>query len=131
VLAHRVSPVAVVSTQDLDAVLAQVRAEVPGATGTPAAPASRHPRPALGTPFVEPDDEVSRSLAALWQELLGIDAVGLHDDFFDLGGHSLLGIQLAARLRTEFALEVPLDSLFENLTVARLRDLVGAASPVA
>jgi acyl carrier protein len=108
-----------------------VRAEVPGVGETPAGSAARHPRPALPTAYVEPDDELSQSLAALWQELLGIDRVGMHDDFFELGGHSLLGLQLAQRLRKEFALDVPIDSLFEALTLARLRDLVGALTPVA
>ncbi|WP_243795392.1 type I polyketide synthase [Saccharopolyspora gloriosae] len=127
-LAHRVSPVATVCTQDLAAVLAQARRTVQVPEVSTTALTARHPRPRLGTPYVEPSDDLCRSLAELWQDLLGMESVGMHDDFFDLGGHSLLGIQLAARLRNEFGLDVPLDSLFEGLTVARLRDRVGASS---
>jgi aryl carrier-like protein len=136
VLDCRLSPGAAICTQDLDAVAEQARRELSapgrGDGDEPAAagPAARHPRPPLGTPFAEPDDESARALAALWQDLLGIDAVGLHDDFFELGGHSLLGIQLAARLRRDFGLDVRLDTLFESLTVARLRDLLRTAAPV-
>ncbi|MGW0249797.1 SDR family NAD(P)-dependent oxidoreductase [Nocardia goodfellowii] len=124
-LSHRISPVAAVCTQDLQAVTAQAR-QVPETSARGVVAVGRHPRPSLATPFVEPDDDISRSLAGLWQELLGIEAVGLHDDFFALGGHSLLGIQLASRLRSDFATDVPLDTLFENLTVARLRTMVTA-----
>jgi amino acid adenylation domain-containing protein len=77
-------------------------------------------RPALTTPFVAPRTPVEDLLARLWAELLGLDEVGMHDNFFDLGGHSLLVTQLMSRLRDAFQVELPLERLFETSTVATL-----------
>lgn len=127
ILTAQVVPGVVVCTQSLEAVIARVKAErqhVELAADLSCGSTHDHPRPVLATPFVEPEDGLSRDLAAVWRQLLGVDAVGLHDDFFELGGHSLLGIQLVMRLRRDFGVDVPLGSLFDALTVARLRDLV-------
>ena len=59
-------------------------------------------------------------LAALWCEVLGRDQVGIHDSFFDLGGHSILAIRLASRVRATFGSELPLARLFDAPTVAEL-----------
>ncbi|HKV11759.1 MAG TPA: amino acid adenylation domain-containing protein, partial [Thermoanaerobaculia bacterium] len=68
---------------------------------------------ALRTPFEE-------TLAAIWETLLGIRAVGAHDDFFHLGGHSLLATQLVSRIREVFGVEVELRAVFESPTLAGL-----------
>ena len=57
-------------------------------------------------------------IAEAWQEVLGIERIGIHDKFFDLGGNSLRGIQLMSRLRRLFLLELPMNILFESPTVA-------------
>ncbi|KAB7761970.1 condensation domain-containing protein, partial [Xanthomonas maliensis] len=67
-------------------------------------------------------------LAELWSELLGVARIGRHDDFFALGGHSLLGIRLISRLRSTLGLELPLAALF---THPRLADLARALDGVA
>jgi acyl transferase domain-containing protein/acyl carrier protein len=77
-------------------------------------------RPNLPTPYVPPGNEVERKIADVWQELLGFEQVGIHDDFFQLGGSSLVGTQLISRLRREFQVEVPLRALFEKPTIANL-----------
>ncbi len=59
-----------------------------------------------------PGTDLERRLAAIWGDLLGIDRVGAHDNFFDLGGHSLLGIQLVSRLEAGLGVELPLRTLF-------------------
>jgi amino acid adenylation domain-containing protein len=69
-------------------------------------------------PVDEPRTPVERELVTIWSEVLGIDAVGIHDDFFDLGGHSLLAARLADRIRRTFAIELPLRSIFEDFNVA-------------
>jgi acyl transferase domain-containing protein/acyl carrier protein len=68
--------------------------------------------------YVAPGNQVERTIADVWQEVLGIKRVGIHDNFFDLGGNSLLGIQLMSMLRRAFLLELPMNSLFEAPTVA-------------
>ncbi|MER7009469.1 phosphopantetheine-binding protein [Dactylosporangium sp. NPDC000555] len=82
-------------------------------------------------PFVEPRTPAERSLAAVWQALLGVDRVGADDDFFDLGGHSLLASRLAARLRSEMGAEVPLAELFAAPTLAAMARLVEQAQRTA
>jgi len=75
-------------------------------------------RPELETPFVTARTPVERVLAGIWEEVLGLDRVGIHDDFLDLGGHSLLATQIASRIRDVFRADVPLRPLFEAATVA-------------
>jgi len=81
---------------------------------------SLHHRPGLPNAYIAPRNEIERNLAAIWQELLGIEQIGIYDNFFELGGHSLLGTQLMSRLRGAFQLQLPLDTLFEATTVADL-----------
>ncbi|MFN2168778.1 MAG: phosphopantetheine-binding protein, partial [Anaerolineae bacterium] len=78
-------------------------------------------RPSLARPYAEPQSEIEARLAAIWAEVLDLDQVGIHDDFFsELGGHSLLATQVASRIRDAFQLEIPLRRLFEAPTVAEL-----------
>src|SRR5205807_1111205 len=77
-------------------------------------------RPELTVDFAAPRNEIERTVAGMWGRLLGIDSVGINDDFFDLGGHSLLGLQLVARLQETFGVNVPLRTLFDRRTVADL-----------
>ncbi|MHB1059850.1 MAG: non-ribosomal peptide synthetase, partial [Rhodanobacter sp.] len=63
--------------------------------------------------YVPPDGPVEERLAALWAEVLGQQPIGAEDDFFGRGGHSLLAVQLAARVRREFGTEATLRDLFE------------------
>ncbi|MDZ7307315.1 MAG: amino acid adenylation domain-containing protein [candidate division KSB1 bacterium] len=89
-----------------------------------ALPAPERGRRDLAAEYVAPRTEVEAKLAALAAELLGVERVGIHDNFFELGGHSLLATQFMSRLRDEFAVEVPLRSLFEGPTVAELAKAV-------
>ncbi|WP_373564355.1 type I polyketide synthase [Myxococcus sp. CA039A] len=81
-------------------------------------------RPALSTEYVSPDTDDARTVARIWEDVLGVRPVGLNDDFFALGGHSLLATTVVGRLRDTFGFTVPLQSLFEAPTVARLAALV-------
>lgn len=83
-------------------------------------PPSTATRPNLSNPYVAPNDEHEQKIAEVWQQVLGIEQVGLYDNFFDLGGHSLIGTQLISRLRQIFQLNLPLAMLFEAPTVAEL-----------
>ena len=81
-------------------------------------------RPNLDSLFVAPRTPVEETLVGLWSEVLGLDAVGIHDDFMELGGHSLLATQVVSRVISAFRVEVPLRSVFEASTVARMAVLV-------
>jgi amino acid adenylation domain-containing protein len=74
--------------------------------------------------YEAPRDELEARLCELWEELLGIEQVGIRDDFFELGGHSLLAVSLLSRLEARFGTELPLAALFEGRTVARLAEAV-------
>jgi polyketide synthase PksJ len=72
--------------------------------------------------FVAPRTETEQRIAGLWRETLQVQKVGIHDNFFDLGGHSLLVVKLHARLREEFASDVSVLDLFRFPTVAALAE---------
>jgi acyl transferase domain-containing protein len=74
--------------------------------------------------YVAPANQVERTIAEVWREVLGVERVGARDNFFDLGGNSLLGIQLMSRLRKVFLLELPMNILFELPTVAEQASVV-------
>jgi amino acid adenylation domain-containing protein len=77
-------------------------------------------RPVLDYEFVTPRTEIEEMVAQVWRELLRLDRLGVYDNFFDLGGHSLLATRVVGRLRTTFAVDLALRTLFELPTVAGL-----------
>ena len=77
-------------------------------------------RPELTVGYIAPREGREALLAALWSEVLGVDRVGIHDNFFDLGGHSLLLMRLQGRLAAETGLDLPVLELFEHPTIAAL-----------
>jgi amino acid adenylation domain-containing protein len=81
-----------------------------------------------GTEFVAPRTALEDVLAALWGEVLHIDAVGVQDDFLKLGGHSLLVTQLVARVRETLSVDIPLRVVFEKPTVALMAEYLLAQS---
>jgi amino acid adenylation domain-containing protein len=78
-------------------------------------------------PLVPPRTLTEQQLADMWSELLGLKQVSIHENFFDLGGHSLLLTQLASRMRNTMNVELPLRSLFEAPTLMALAERVEAA----
>lgn len=71
-------------------------------------------------PQVAPSSSLEQMLAQIWQQILGLDHIGIYDNFFDLGGHSLLGTRLIAHLHDTFQVDIPLRTLFEEPTIAHL-----------
>ncbi|MEV0188243.1 amino acid adenylation domain-containing protein [Kitasatospora purpeofusca] len=76
--------------------------------------------PAAGAPFTAPGAGLERSLAGLWRTVLGVERVGAHDNFFDLGGHSLLMAELRSLLAADLGHRVSMVELFQHPTVASL-----------
>jgi amino acid adenylation domain-containing protein len=77
-------------------------------------------RPDMRQPYVPPQSEVEQKLVQIWEEVLDIRPIGIHDDFFDLGGHSLMGASLMAQVQRDFQVDLPLKLLLECPTVAKL-----------
>lgn len=92
-------------------------------------PGRGHPRPQLAIPYVAPGNEIERTLATIWQELLGIEQIGIHDNYFELGGDSVLSIQIVAKAN-ESGLRLTARQCFEYPTIAELAQVVGAATSV-
>ncbi|NEQ78179.1 MAG: non-ribosomal peptide synthetase, partial [Okeania sp. SIO2C9] len=76
----------------------------------------------LSTEYVAPETETEKVLAEIWREVLGIEQIGIHDNFFDLGGHSLMATQVLSRVRLAFGIDIPLTTLFESSTIAKLAE---------
>lgn len=74
--------------------------------------------------LIAPTDELERSLVGIWEQLLGVQPVGIRDNFFDLGGHSLLAVRLFSQIEKLFGKNLPLATLFESPTIERLADLL-------
>ena len=81
-------------------------------------------RPRLEEAFVAPRSPTEEIVAKTWAKLLDLKQVGIHDNFFDLGGNSLLATQVISRLRDIFEMEVPLHRLLEAPTVAALAEYI-------
>ena len=84
-----------------------------------------HQRPDLESAYVAPRNEMEETIAEIWQTLLGVDKPGINDDFYELGGHSLVGIHLLFRLRETFeAPGLQLNKLIERPTIAGLAESI-------
>ena len=79
-----------------------------------------------GAEFVPPQPGLEARIAAVWQDVLGLERVGANDDFFDLGGQSILATRLVARLRGELGIDVPVGMLMQAPTVEALARAVEA-----
>jgi len=81
-------------------------------------------RPALKTPFVASKNPAEAQLTSIWREILGLDQIGIHDNFFDLGGHSLTAMRVLSRVIKRFLLDLPLQSLFQSPTIAEMAGVI-------
>ncbi len=81
---------------------------------------TRSPRPPLSTDYGAPRDETEQRVALIWADALGINEIGVYDNFSSLGGHSLLAIRIVADLRRAFQLDLSIKVLFDAPTIAEL-----------
>jgi amino acid adenylation domain-containing protein len=79
--------------------------------------------------YLAPRTEIEAVLAGIWQELLGLERVGVLDNFFSLGGHSLLGIKLMARIEKAFGCRLPVSQIFLAPSIAALSQRISASDP--
>jgi thioesterase domain-containing protein len=92
---------------------------------------NRLPAPTItsGSLFEKPRDATEITLARMWTEILGVPEVGIHDNFFDIGGHSLLAVRLSAAVRREWDVDIPVSVLLRHGTVAELAIIVRRGAP--
>lgn len=118
----------VVSTQDLPTLIKQdAQAASTFLEATEQAHLTQeatHARPEISTEYAAPATATEKTLVELWQQFLGIAQIGIHDDFFELGGDSLLGTQILSRIRETFQVDLPIGRLFENPTIAGIAEYV-------
>jgi acyl carrier protein len=81
-------------------------------------------RPATGSAYVSPRTPLEEQLVQIWCELLGLDRVGVDDNFMDLGGDSLLAARVAAHASAAFGIDLPPNALFDTPTVAAVASVV-------
>jgi amino acid adenylation domain-containing protein len=85
---------------------------------------SKYPRAALTNQYAPPKDAIESTLAQIWAEVLNYDRVGRYDNFFDLGGNSLLTGTVIERVEKTYGVRIPLRELFQNATIAYLAQAV-------
>ncbi len=114
-------------------ILDQIPLTVNGKVDVKALPDLDHEHSDLAANYVGPRSETENVITQIWQQVLEVKKLGIHDNFFDLGGHSLLMVQVYNKLREAFHKDVPMVELFRNPTIAALSryfsgDAVGIVS---
>jgi amino acid adenylation domain-containing protein len=104
--------------------LAEIPLTPTGKLNRRALPEPESTRPELETSYAPPSSPIELTLARIWADVLGINRVGLHDNFFDLGGDSLAATRVIARALDAFQLELPVKALFESPTVADMAKVI-------
>ncbi|MGB8811618.1 MAG: polyketide synthase dehydratase domain-containing protein, partial [Paracoccaceae bacterium] len=112
-------PQIIVSSLDLPSLIAQANA-----TEAARPEGQTFARPDLDTAYVEPRNDIERTLTGFWQDLLGVGQVGVEDDFFALGGHSLIAVRLFAMVKKAYRVDFPISILFEAPTIARCAAMI-------
>ncbi|HEY6738628.1 MAG TPA: phosphopantetheine-binding protein, partial [Actinopolymorphaceae bacterium] len=135
-LATDLGPQVAVTPVGIDAVLARIRSSAQSPDGrSPTAqeatvdgPPPPDAEAAVGSDQAPPRNELEQKLVQVWKDVLGVDHVGVDDDFFELGGNSLVAVQLIASIRKVVKVKLPMRSLFDTPTVAglasRIEDLL-------
>ncbi|MFN7503683.1 MAG: phosphopantetheine-binding protein, partial [Dolichospermum sp.] len=88
-------------------------------------PIPTHERPELNQIYIAPQTPIQEILAEIWAEVLGVKQVGIDDNFFQLGGHSLKAIQLIGKIRQTLELDITIRHLFTSPTVKELATVLG------
>ncbi len=110
----------VISSLDLPTLIAQANVVDSAEAGD----GQKFQRPELDSEYVAPSTDIERTLVGFWEDLLGVDQVGVADSFFDLGGHSLIAVRLFAMIKKAYRTEFPISVLFEAPTIAQCAALI-------
>ena len=104
----------------LDTGLESARAEPSFGVAQP----GRRPRPDLSTSFAAPVTDLERAVGQIWEEMLGVQGLGVDDSFSELGGHSLLAIRIATRLREMFEVEFTITDFYRAPTIRGIQETI-------
>ncbi|WP_300585178.1 type I polyketide synthase [Marivita sp.] len=115
----RTEPQIFVSSLDMNALIEQA-----GITTDAKSDAQKFDRPQLSGDYVAPETEIERTLVGIWEDLLGVQNVGVEDSFFDLGGHSLIAVRLFAKVRKTYSVDFPISILFEAPNIRACASLI-------
>jgi acyl transferase domain-containing protein/thioesterase domain-containing protein/acyl carrier protein len=113
------APQVFISSLDMEALIEQA-----GMTTDTGSGSQKFDRPQLDGDYVAPETEVERTLVGIWEDLLGVQNVGVEDSFFDLGGHSLIAVRLFAKVRKTYNVDFPISVLFEAPTIRACASLI-------
>ncbi len=113
-------PQVFVSSLDLNDLLAQTEA----ANAERETAGQKFERPELDTDYAAPTNDIERTLVGFWEDLLGVQQVGVTDSFFDLGGHSLIAVRLFSMVKKAYQIEFPISILFEAPTIEKCASLI-------
>ncbi|MCB9251757.1 MAG: non-ribosomal peptide synthase/polyketide synthase, partial [Flavobacteriales bacterium] len=80
--------------------------------------------------YVKAETPTQEALVKIWEDLLGVEKIGIEDNFFELGGHSLLAMKMVSKIKLEFNIEVSLRDLFQNITIKRLSDFISKSEEI-
>jgi acyl carrier protein len=83
-----------------------------------------HERPELSSDYVPPSNELEQFIIDIWEKILGFKKIGIMDDWFELGGDSLIVTQLISRIREVYPVEISVNIFFENPTIAGLAEMI-------
>lgn len=115
-------PQVVLTSIDLESLKAAQDADESEEAGT-----SSFERPEMDSEFVAPRNDMETTLAGFWTELLGVQKIGIHDSFFDLGGHSLIAVRLFRKIKKAYSVDLPISVLFDAPTIAQCAGLLEEA----
>lgn len=126
-------PQILISTRDLRSRLpaSAISLEYPvqSDSGSPAERVKGHARPPqVSTSYAAPRNATEEALVIIWQDMLGIEPVGVDDNFFELGGHSLLAIRVLSKMNEVFDFKLSFQNLFDSPTVTQLAEKIEALS---
>src|SRR5262249_53434531 len=122
-LAEELPHVVVATVPIMDRVRPEARRELP----VEERPLARHPRPALQAAFVEPRSALEKDIAAEWAAALGLESVGIDDNFFDLGGDSLTALRVIARFQAETTFTCTVTDFYAAPTIRMLVERLSQA----
>jgi acyl transferase domain-containing protein len=81
-------------------------------------------RPKVSTQYVAPRNHEEEQIEGIWRNIIGLDKIGVHDDLFEIGGHSLMAAQIISHIRATLETDIPLADFFKNPTISNLAEIV-------